>query len=135
MTKRNILTTILISIFTLATAIDVAQPVLAATCGVDANGEPIQTAIIDCKDANGKDIKGEDAIFAIINQVIQILNYGIGILAIGGVVVGGIMYSTSGSSPEGLKRARTVWINVGIGLALYATLVALTNFLIPGGVF
>ena len=130
MTKRNILTTILISIFTLATAIDVAQPVLAATCGVDANGDPIQTAIIDCGDKTG-----EDAIFAIIKQVIQILNYGIGILAIGGVVVGGIMYSTSGSSPEGLKRARTVWINVGIGLALYATLVALTNFLIPGGVF
>ena len=30
MTKRNILTTILISIFTLATAVVVAQPVLAA---------------------------------------------------------------------------------------------------------
>ena len=124
MTKRNILTTILISIFTLATAVVVTQPVLAAECG------GAQTAIIDCGDKTG-----EDAIFAIIKQVIQILNYGIGILAIGGVVVGGIMYSTSGSSPEGLKRARTVWINVGIGLALYATLVALTNFLIPGGVF
>mgnify|MGYP003585233620 CR=1 FL=1 len=124
MTKRNILTTILISIFTLATAVVVAQPVLAAECG------GAQTAIIDCGNKTG-----EDAIFAIIKQVIQILNYGIGILAIGGVVVGGIMYSTSGSSPEGLKRARTVWINVGIGLALYATLVALTNFLIPGGVF
>lgn len=124
MTKRNILTTILISIFALATAVVVAQPVLAAECG------GAQTAIIDCGKATG-----EDAIFAIIKQVIQILNYGIGILAIGGVVVGGIMYSTSGSSPEGLKRARTIWINVGIGLALYATLVALTNFLIPGGVF
>ena len=124
MTKRNILTTILISIFTLATAVVVTQPVLAAECG------GAQTAIIDCGNKTG-----EDAIFAIIKQVIQILNYGIGILAIGGVVVGGIMYSTSGSSPEGLKRARTVWINVGIGLALYATLVALTNFLIPGGVF
>ena len=124
MTKRNILTTILISIFTLATAVVVAQPALAAECG------GAQTAIIDCGNKTG-----EDAIFAIIKQVIQILNYGIGILAIGGVVVGGIMYSTSGSSPEGLKRARTIWINVGIGLALYATLVALTNFLIPGGVF
>ena len=124
MTKRNILTTILISIFTLSTAVVVAQPVLATECG------GAQTAIIDCGNKTG-----EDAIFAIIKQVIQILNYGIGILAIGGVVVGGIMYSTSGSSPEGLKRARTVWINVGIGLALYATLVALTNFLIPGGVF
>ena len=124
MTKRNILTTILISIFTLATAVVVAQPALAAECG------GAQTAIIDCGNKTG-----EDAIFAIIKQAVQILNYGIGILAIGGVVVGGIMYSTSGSSPEGLKRARTVWINVGIGLALYATLVALTNFLIPGGVF
>ena len=124
MTKRNILTTILISIFTLATAVVVAQPALAAECG------GAQTAIIDCGNKTG-----EDAIFAIIKQVIQILNYGIGILAIGGVAVGGIIYSTSGSSPEGLKRARTIWINVGIGLALYATLVALTNFLIPGGVF
>lgn len=100
------------------------QPASAAKCG------GADTAIIDCE---GK--TGENAIFDIIAQVIKILNYGIGILAIAGVAVGGIIYSTSGASPEGVKRARTIWINVVIGLALYATLVTLTNFIIPGGVF
>ena len=124
MTKRNILITIFTSIIVLVGTVAVAQPAFAAKCG-GAN-----TAIIDCGNKTG-----EDAIFDIIKQVITILNYGIGILAIGGVVVGGIIYSTSGASPEGIKRARKIWINVGIGFALYATLVALTNFLIPGGIF
>lgn len=124
MTKRNIITITLISLISLAGAVFMAQPASAAKCG------GADTAIIDCE---GK--TGENAIFDIIAQVIKILNYGIGILAIAGVAVGGIIYSTSGASPEGVKRARTIWINVVIGLALYATLVTLTNFIIPGGVF
>ena len=124
MTKRNIITITLISLISLAGAVFMTQPASAAKCG------GADTAIIDCE---GK--TGENAIFDIIAQVIKILNYGIGILAIAGVAVGGIIYSTSGASPEGVKRARTIWINVVIGLALYATLVTLTNFIIPGGVF
>ena len=124
MTKRNIITIPLISLLSLAGAVFMTQPASAAKCG------GADTAIIDCE---GK--TGENAIFDIIAQVIKILNYGIGILAIAGVAVGGIIYSTSGASPEGVKRARTIWINVVIGLALYATLVTLTNFIIPGGVF
>ena len=124
MTKRNIITIALISLLSLAGAVFMTQPASAAKCG------GADTAIIDCE---GK--TGENAIFDIIAQVIKILNYGIGILAIAGVAVGGIIYSTSGASPEGVKRARTIWINVVIGLALYATLVTLTNFIIPGGVF
>ncbi len=124
MTKRNIITIALISIFSLVGVAYTGQSAFAAKCG------GVDTAIIDCGTK-----EGEEAIFDVIAQVIKILNYGIGILAIGGVIVGGIMYTSSGSSPESLKRAKTIWINVGIGLALYATLVTLTNFLIPGGVF
>jgi hypothetical protein len=124
MTKRNIITIALISIFSLVGVVSIGQSVFAAKCG------GVDTAIIDCGTK-----EGEEAIFDVIAQAIKILNYGIGILAIGGVIVGGIMYTSSGSSPESLKRAKTIWINVGIGLALYATLVTLTNFLIPGGVF
>lgn len=124
MTKRNIIITTFILLAACAGTVAVAQPALAASCG------GATTSIVDC---GGKE--GKDAIFDMIRQVIVILNYGIGILAIGGIVVGGIVYSTSGASPERIKKARTIWMNVGIGFALYATLVTLTNFLIPGGVF
>ena len=124
MTKRNIITITLISLISLVGTVFVSPSAIAATCG------GAETAIVDCGSKTG-----EEAIFDIITQVIKILNFGIGILAIGGVVVGGIMYSTSGASPEGLKRAKTIWINVLIGLALYAMLVTITNFIIPVGVF
>ena len=78
---------------------------------------------------------GEAAIVDVIKTVIGILAVGVGILAVGTTILGGILYSMSGDNPEQLKRAKTIWINTVIGLILFAFLVAITNFLIPGGVF
>ena len=60
---------------------------------------------------------------------------GVGVTAVGAVVYGGILFSSSGDKPENIKKAREIWINVVIGLLLYAFFVTLTQFLIPGGVF
>ena len=51
------------------------------------------------------------------------------------MIVGAILYSMSGDNPENIKKAKTIWVNTLIGLGTYAFFVALTNFLIPGGVF
>ena len=104
-------------------AVVAGEPVMAASCG------GADTSVIECSGT------GEAAIVDVIKTVIGILAVGVGILAVGTTILGGILYSMSGDNPEQLKRAKTIWINTVIGLILFAFLVAITNFLIPGGVF
>lgn len=124
MTKRNILVNMILTVAVATGALLVSAPAMAATCG------GAETSIIDCGGQTG-----EQAVYAIIKQVIQILTVGIFMVAVAAVIWGGILYSSSSGSPDGVKRARDVWVNTFIGLLLYAFLVAITNFLIPGGVF
>lgn len=105
-------------------AVVVPSVAMAASCG-GAN-----TSIIDC---GGK--TGQSAIFDILSQGIKIMTAIIGVVAVGVTAYGGILYAQSGSSPEMMKKAKDIWVNVVIGLIAYAFLVAITNFLIPGGVF
>ena len=39
------------------------------------------------------------------------------------------------NTAEQIKKAKGIFLNVAIGLVLYAFLVTLSNFLIPGGIF
>lgn len=124
MLKRNILTGLMIVGITTVGNITASTVVLAKECG------GAQTAIIECGNKTG-----QEAILEIIKQVIRVLTFGIGIVAVGAVAFGGILYSSSGDNPENLKKAKDIWMNVAIGLLIYTFLVAITNFLIPGGVF
>jgi hypothetical protein cdiviTM7_00602 len=90
----------------------------------------VDTSTIECGGKSGK-----EAIFDIVKQAVKILTMGVGVTAVGAVVYGGILFSSSGDKPENIKKAREIWINVVIGLLLYAFFVTLTQFLIPGGVF
>lgn len=120
MRKRNIIYTVAI----IGGAMLMHAPVVfAATCG------GAETAVISCSG------QGEDAIFDVLRQIIQIMTAGIGLAAVGAVAYGGVLYAQSGGVPEALKKAKDIWINVLIGLIAYAFFVAITNFLIPGGIF
>ena len=127
MTKRNIRITLAVSIATLFSGMVIVQPALAAECG------GAQTSIIDCKDEKGGKIKGEDAIFKVLSTIIKIMTGLIGLVAVGAVVYGAILYGSSGDSPENVKKAKDIWTNVVIGLVAFAFMVALLNFIIPGG--
>lgn len=123
MKKRNILISLAIilgSVF----AVGLTSPsVLAAECG------GAQTSVIDC------DAENQDAIFELIKIVIRIMTAVIGIVAVAAAIFGAILYGSAAGSPENVKKARTIWVNVIIGLILFAFMVGITNFLIPGGVF
>ena len=121
MKKRN--TTILVStiVLSLASVIFVPSFVFAACGGAE-------TSIINCNS------EGEAALIDVIKMAIKIMTVGVGVLAVGAVVVGGILYSMAGSNPEYMKKAKTIWINTIIGLAIFAFFAALTNFIIPGGI-
>ena len=123
MKKRNII--ISLAMICAVTATTVTAPVaMAASCG------GAETAVVDCGGA-----EGQDAVIQIIKNVVLIMTAGVMVLAVGATVAGGIMYATSEGSPDKIKKAREIWTNTVIGLAMFAFMVAITNFLIPGGVF
>ena len=125
MTKRNIFITTALFATVMCGVVLSAVPVFAdSECG------GAKTSIINCGGATG-----DAAILGIIKMVIQIMTAGIGILAVGTVIYGGILYSASGGSPDNIKKAKELWVNTAIGLLIFAFFVAITNFLIPGGVF
>jgi hypothetical protein len=122
MAKRNIIVSVFITTVVI-TGIMVAQPALAASCaGAD-------TSVISC------DGEGSTALINIVKQVIQILTAGVGVAAVGAVIFGAVLYTTSEGSPDKVKKAREIWTNTVIGLLMFAFMVAITNFIIPGGVF
>lgn len=122
MTKRNIIISIFITTV-IAGSVFIPRIALAANCG------GAETSIISC------DGEGSTAIINIIKQVIKILTAGVGVAAFGAVVYGAFLYTTSEGSPDKVKKAREVWMNTVIGLLMFAFMVAITNFIIPGGVF
>lgn len=122
MTKRNIIISIFIVMIITGT-IFMPRMAMATSCG------GAETSVISCEG------EGSTAIINIIKQVIKILTAGIGIAAFGAVVYGAFLYTTSEGSPDKVKKAREVWTNTVIGLLMFAFMVAITNFIIPGGVF
>lgn len=120
MSKRNIFITTAIILVSLLGVFLAYSPVLADCGGAE-------TSVINCSG------EGEDAIFGILSMVIKWMTGAIGLVAVGAVVYGAILFGTSGDNPENVKKAREIWTNVVIGLVAFAFMVAILNFIIPGG--
>lgn len=109
-----------------------AAPVQALDCA------GTKTAIIGGEVCSGakKDGTGDQSgIWAILILVLNIMTAGIGVLAVGGVVYGAVMYASAGDKQDQTKKAISIITNVVIGILAYAFMYLLLNFLIPGGIF
>ncbi len=140
--KQTIRQTVLGGVLLFATVFSAAllpaTPAMAAKCG------GVDTAIINCDEKNENLIDKKDknnvlventAIWALLIMTINILTAGVGVLALAGIVYGGILYASAGGNPEQVKKARTIFLNVAIGVIAFAGMFTVLNFLIPGGVF
>ena len=92
MTKRNIVISIFIAT-AIAGSVFIPKVALAASCG------GAETSVISC------DGNGSTAIISIIKQVIKILTAGIGVAAVGAVIYGAFLYTTSEGSPDKIKKS------------------------------
>jgi len=107
-----------------------AAPLYAAQCG------GVDTSIIECPEPGGSDASVEQSgVWGILMLALNIMTAGVGILAVGGIVYGAILYTTSSDSQEQTKQAKDIIRNVAIGLLAYAGIYLFLNFLIPGGIF
>lgn len=89
---------------------------------ISVNDTP-ETSILD----PNMDIEG------ILKLALKILVYGLGVAATAGVVIAGVMYMTARDSEQQVATAKKRLIEIAIGLAAWAVMFALLNWLIPGG--
>jgi hypothetical protein len=106
----------------------VDNPIAGDDCG------GVKTAIIKCNADNSGDIE-DNGIWALLLMVLNILTAGVGIIAVGGIVYGSILYTTAENKADQVKKATDIITNVVIGLILFALMWAGLNFIVPGGVF
>lgn len=81
------------------------------------------------------DADGADAIVGIIRIIILIVSVGVGIVAVGGIVYGAVLYASAQDSQDQIRKAIKTIRSVIIGVLLYVFMVTIINFLVPGGVF
>ena len=125
----NIITGLsLMGIFSLAPV--VMSNVGALECGV----LPSEICGLVDKEQDKKEPKGT-AVLALLRMIVRIMTAGVAILAIGGLIYGGVLYTSAGPNQGQIARAKDVIRNVIIGIIAFALMFSLLQWLIPGGVF
>lgn len=120
--NRNRLSAVSALVLVIGLSLLVPSDVFAATC--DEN----ETVFIECG-------SGTNGMWAILLIVINVLTAGVGILAVGGIVYGALLWTTAEDKADQLSKAKTVITDVVIGIIAFALLYSGLQFLIPGGVF
>lgn len=93
-----------------------------STCGA------ARTNLIACKG------KGEQALGDVLKIIISVLTVIIGIAATGGLAWAAILYAKAEDNAGNVSEAKTLIRNIVIGILLYGFMVAIVNWLVPGGV-
>ena len=96
--------------------------------------EGVKTNIIDCESSDGDGVENT-GLWKLLLNLINILSAGIGLAAVGGAVYGAVLYSSAGANPDNVKKAKEMFVNIGIGVVAYLLMYSLLNYLIPGGLF
>lgn len=124
---------ILVGLFLLAgvTAL-VPQPAFAGNqCG------DVDTAFdFGCPDntSSESDNIEDNPIYAVILIGINILAAGVGVIVVGYIVWGSILYASADGKADQIKQGVGYIVNALIGLALFLSMYAIINFLVPGGI-
>ena len=98
----------------------------AASCG------GVATTVVGC-DATNSDKVEDNGVWALLLMVLNIMTAGVGILAVGGIVYGAFLYTTSEDKADQTNKAKGIITNVIIGLVAFMLLWAGLNYLVPGG--
>lgn len=82
---------------------------------------------------NLKDDGNGCGVYTVLNAVLDIMTTGIGILGVIGIIVVGIQYLTGGGNETQTQKAKRRMVEIVIGLAAFAILYSLLQWLLPGG--
>lgn len=137
MLKRNKhITTVRVAIITLFVGSFALLALFPDNVSAQGNqGCETDTIIISCDNVNGSGEIENTGLWSLLLMIVNILTAGVGVVALGGIIYGSILYTSSAGNPEQVKKAMTVIRNVIIGVVAFAAMFAVLNFLVPGGVF
>lgn len=76
----------------------------------------------------------DNPIYAVLLFGINILAAGIGVIVVGFIIWGSILYASADGKAEQVKQGTNYIINAIIGLVLFLGMYAVINFLVPGGI-
>ncbi len=74
-------------------------------------------------------------VYSVLGFIIDVLTFGIGVAAAIGITVFGVSFLTAGPDAAKATKAKRRIFEIVIGLAVYVTMYAILNFLLPGGKF
>jgi hypothetical protein len=70
-----------------------------------------------------------------LNNIIDFLSGGVGIIVVGVIMVGGIQYSIAGDNPQAVTAAKKRITDGLLALVVFMLLFAFVQWLVPGGIF
>lgn len=104
------------------------EPKTAGQDGTGKNCGEAETVLIQCEE------EGVEAIGSVLRIAVTVLTVLIGIAAVGGLAWAAILYAKAEDSEGNTKESKELIRNIVIGLFLYGFLIAIINWLVPGGV-
>lgn len=108
-------------------------PVSRAAALSATNVMAVETNIIGGGNVDTDADNGKEAIMDILNLVRNILVYGLGVVAVLGVVIAGILYMTARDNEQQVTLAKRRLFEVVIGLIAWAVMFAVLEWLLPTG--
>src|SRR5690606_36082464 len=91
----------------------------------------VETSVIKCSESGkGKDLSNS-GVWALLLMLIKIMTAGVGVLAVGGLAYGALLWTTAGSDSSKISKSKEVMFNVVVGIAAYALMYVVLQFLIP----
>ena len=94
-------------------------------------GSRARTNLIICED----NTEGKDTINNVLKIFVMVLSVGVGIAAVGGLAFSAAQYAQAGDNESTVSAAKERIRNIVIGILLYGFLLAIVNWLVPGGMF
>ena len=96
-------------------------------CGDEAR-RVVVSLNIGCRGVNNPIV---DMTFAFI----RFMSVGVGVVAVGSIILGGIQYTASSGDPKNTAKAISRISNTVIALLLYFLIFAILSWIVPGGLF
>ncbi len=111
----------------LTTCLILSHTALAATDPSCNKANPTDASLSKCLKTN--------PIVADLNNIVNFLSAGVGIVVVGVIIFGGIQYMAAGDNPQAVTAAKKRIANAFIALLAFIFMFAFLQWLIPGGVF
>lgn len=103
--------------------------VIASSSAVFADGGSncVDTSLFGqyCDDGNG------GGFYLILNIVLTVLTFGVGIAGVAGIVISGIQYASASDNDQQVAKAKRRIFEIVIGLLVWSVMYAFLGFLLP----